>query len=402
MIQLDDIQQARTGLTGVAHYTALDFSETFSNLANNSVYLKLENLQKTGSFKVRGAYNKIVSLSEKEREKGVIAASAGNHAQGVAFASTMARIDSTIVMPEGAPLAKVQATRNYGAEIVLHGETFDEAMEHAHDLQRETGATFIHAFDDEKIIIGQGTIGLEILEQLPEVEAIVCPIGGGGLISGIARAVKEMKPSVRIYGVEAAACPSMHKSIEEKKPVKMTSASTIADGIAVKRPGDLTFSMVQKYVDGIYTVDDLEISRTMLYLLERSKLLVEGSGAVPLAALLYHKIPVEGKKTVAVISGGNVDIHFVSRIIEHGLVEAGRFVKLSTMVPDKPGYLHQLLSIIAEQKANIISIEHYRISPRVIPGQTEIELSLETRDQQHIEKIEQELRKAGYSFTRKT
>ena len=401
MITLEDIQRARSAVKGVAHNTALDYSQTFSDLSGNEVYLKLENMQKTGSFKVRGAYNKIVSLSEEERAKGVIAASAGNHAQGVAFASAKANIPSTIVMPEGAPLAKLQATKNYGAQIVLYGDTFDEALEYASSLQRETGATFVHAFDDEHIISGQGTIGLEIIEQLPDVELIVCPIGGGGLISGIAKAVKELKPSVYIYGVEAAACPSMVKSLQKHSPVKVATASTIADGIAVKRPGEITFNMVQSYVDDIVTVDDLEISRTMLYLLERGKQLVEGSGAVALAALLFKKIPLAGKKAVAIVSGGNVDIHFLSRIIEHGLVEAGRFVKLSTMVPDKPGHLNQLLGIIADQKANIISVEHYRISSRVIPGQTEIQLSLETRDRQHIEQIEHALRQAGYRFTRK-
>lgn len=402
MIELDDIRQAREGLKGVAHYTALDYSETFSALSGNDIYLKLENLQKTGSFKVRGAYNKIMSLSEAERKKGVIAASAGNHAQGVAFASSKAGLESTIVMPEGAPLAKIQATKNYGAKIVLSGETFDEALEHAHALQRETGAAFVHAFNDEQVITGQGTIGLEMMEQLPDVEAIVCPIGGGGLISGIAKAVKELNPTVKIYGVEAAACPSMVKSLRGNKPLKVPTVSTLADGIAVKQPGEMTFELVQKYVDSIVTVDDLEISRTMLYLLERSKLLVEGSGAAALAALLYKKIPIEGKKTIAILSGGNVDIHFVSRIIEHGLVEAGRFVKFSTLVPDKPGHLNRLLNVIAKQKANVISIEHYRISSRVIPGQTEIELSLETRDHEHIEMIEEKLKMGGYSFTRKT
>lgn len=402
MITLEDMRRARHALKGVAHQTALDYSATFSELAHNDVYLKLENLQKTGSFKVRGAYNKIISLSEKERERGVIAASAGNHAQGVAFASARANIKSTIVMPEGAPLSKLQATKNYGAQIVLHGDTFDEAMERAKEIQAETGATFVHAFDDDDIIIGQGTIGLEILAQLPDVDVIVCPIGGGGLISGIAKAIKEQKPSVRIYGVEAEACPSMMTSLEKDTPFKVTSASTIADGIAVKKPGSKTFEMVQAYVDDIVTVDDLDISRTMLHLLERSKLVVEGSGAVSLAALLDHKVPIEGKKVVAIISGGNVDVHFVSRVIERGLVEAGRFVKLSTMVPDKPGHLNQLLTIIAAQKANILSIEHYRMSPRVVPGQTEIDLSLETRDQQHIEEIERELSKTGYRFTRMT
>ena len=402
MIKLADVEQARRALQGVVHYTALEHSETFSKLVHNDVYMKLENLQKTGSFKVRGAYNKILSLNESERKKGVIAASAGNHAQGVAFASARAKLDSTIVMPEGAPLAKIQATQNYGAKIVLHGETFDEAMSYARSLQQDTGATFVHAFDDEQIIVGQGTIGLEILQQLPEVEAIVCPIGGGGLISGIAKVVKERKPSVQIFGVEAAACPSMEQSLQHNQRLNVSLESTIADGIAVKEAGPLTVDIVKQYVDDIVTVDDLEMARTMLHLLERSKLLVEGSGAASLAAMLHEKIPLKEKKIAVIISGGNIDIHFVSRIIEHGLVEAGRFAKISTLVTDKPGQLNRLLQIVAKHQANIISIEHNRISSRVVPGQTEIELSLETRDQQHIETIETELKKAGYHFSRKT
>lgn len=401
-MRLEDIRNAHDALQNIAHVTPLDYSQTFSDLTQHSVYLKLENLQKTGSFKVRGAFNKILSLSEEERAQGVIAASAGNHAQGVAFASLKAQLECTIVMPERAPLAKVQATKSYGANVVLHGETFDDAMDHANRLQQETGAVFVHAFEDEKIITGQGTIGLEILEQLPEVEVIVCPIGGGGLISGIASAVKAMKPSVRIYGVEAAACPSMLSRLKGKNMTDHAGTKTIADGIAVKHPGELTYEIVNKTVDDIVTVDDLEMTRTMLHLLERNKLLVEGSGAAALAALVYKKLPIEKKKVVAIISGGNVDVHFMSRIIEHGLVEAGRFVKLSTLVTDQPGHLSRLLNIIAEEQANVISIEHYRISPRVIPGQTEIQLSLETKDRHHITEIEQALKQAGYRFTRET
>lgn len=401
MVQLADIRQARDTVKKIVHDTPLDYSETFSRLADNSVYLKLENLQKTGSFKVRGAYNKIVSLSPEERERGVIAASAGNHAQGVAFASMQANIASTIVVPEGASLAKLQATRQYGANVIVHGDTFDEAVEHAFRIQKETGATMVHAFEDEKVVAGQGTIGLEMMEQCPDIEAIVCPIGGGGLISGIAKAVKEINPAVKVYGVEAEACPSMVTSLKEARPLQVPSSSTIADGIAVKQPGNLTLGIVQEYVDDIFVVDDLEITRAMLYLLERGKLLAEGSGAASLAALLYHKLPVEGKKVAAIISGGNVDIHLVSRIIERGLVESGRFVTISTLVPDKPGHLNRMLSIVAKQRANIISVQHNRMSSKVIPGQTEIELSLETNDVSHIEEIERELKKLGYFVARK-
>lgn len=401
MIHLENIQLARKSLQEVVHQTPMDYSRTFSELAGNDVHLKLENLQKTGSFKVRGAYNKIATLKDEERKKGVIAASAGNHAQGVSLAASMAGIKSTIVMPEGAPLAKVQATKQYGSEVVLHGDTFDDALDHAFGLQRETGAEFIHAFDDESVIAGQGTIGLEVLEQLDHVDSIICPIGGGGLIAGVATAVKSIDPSIKIYGVQAAACPGMIHSINERKPVLTPSLSTIADGIAVKRPGKITFDIVNNVVDDIVTVDELEITRTMLYMLERSKLIVEGSGAVSLAALLYHKLPVKDKRVVAIISGGNVDINFIPRVIEFGLAEAGRFVTLSTLVADKPGFLRDILHIIAEQKANVISIQHHRIGMNVVPGQSEIELSLETRDQAHIEKIEQVLRENGYRFTKK-
>ncbi|MBU8906486.1 threonine ammonia-lyase [Desertibacillus haloalkaliphilus] len=397
---INNIKHAQARLAGVVHQTPLDFSSTFTELSHNNIYLKLENLQKTGSFKVRGAYHKITSLNNKEKQHGVIAASAGNHAQGVAYSSSQAGISSTIVMPEGAPLAKIQATRNYGADVILHGDTFDDALEYAKQLQVETNRTFIHPFDDDKIIEGQGTIGLEILTQLSDVDAIVCPIGGGGLIAGIAATVKSVNPNINVYGVQADSCASMVTSMQKKSPVKIHSTGTIADGIAVKRPGEKTFAYVQKYVDDIVTVKDIEISRTMLYLLERNKLLVEGSGAAALAALLNHKLNLNGKKVVTIVSGGNVDINFVSRIIENGLIEAGRYLSLSTVVPDKPGFLNQLLNIIADLQANIITINHQRISTKVLPGQTEIQLSLETKDDAHIEKIEKRLLSEGYVITR--
>ncbi|WP_102348535.1 threonine ammonia-lyase [Bacillus sp. Marseille-P3661] len=396
MINLQDIVQAQTVLKGVVHETHLDYSKTFSDLSHNSVYIKLENLQKTGSFKVRGAYNKIISLNKDERKKGVVAASAGNHAQGVAFASSAADIKSTIVMPKGAPLAKIEATKKYGANVILHGDVFDEALDHAFELQSKTNATFVHPFDDYKIIAGQGTIGLEILGQLSNVDAVICPIGGGGLIAGVAMALKETNPKIKVFGVEASSCPSMTVSLTEKKPTKVIASDTIADGIAVKRPGDKTFEMIQNYVDGIVTVSELEISRTMLYLLERNKLLVEGSGAVSLAALLFNKIPIQGKNVVPIISGGNVDVKFISRVIEHGLAESGRFVTFTTLIPDKPGHLNKLLSIISNLEANVLNIHHQRIGSRVVPGQTEIEFSLETRDRIHIREIANALTTAGY------
>lgn len=399
MITIDSIRAAQARLRGIVRCTPLDYSTTFSRIAGNELYLKLENLQKTGSFKVRGAYNKIASLTPEEKARGVIAASAGNHAQGVAFSSAQAGIESTIVMPAGAPLSKVQATESYGARVILHGQSFDEALAHTYVVQQETGATFLHPFDDDRVIEGQGTIGLEILEQLPDVDAILCPVGGGGLIAGIAAAVKTVRPDVQIYGVQSAACAGMHASRCAGAVTAVTSAGTIADGIAVKKPGTLTFDLVQQYVDDIFLVEDIEISRTMLYLLERSKLLVEGSGASALAPLLYKRVPFTGKKIAVILSGGNVDVTFMSRIIEHGLIESGRYVRFFTTIQDKPGYLNRLLSILAEERANVISINHNRISPRIVPGQAEVELSLETNNQAHITRIELRLAREGYQIS---
>ncbi|MGJ7921096.1 threonine ammonia-lyase [Neobacillus sp. LXY-4] len=398
MISLDDIFVAREKMRGMIHQTPLDFSKTFSSLANNEVYLKLENLQKTGSFKVRGSFNKMISLKMGELNKGVIAASAGNHAQGVAFSSSLLGIPCTIVMPKGAPLSKIQATRRYGAEVELHGTVFDEALDYALELKEQTGAAFVHPFDDQYVIAGQGTVGLEILEQLPDVEAVVCPVGGGGLIAGLAMAIKEQKPDVKVYGVEALACPSMKQSLQAKKALSIDSMPTMADGIAVKKPGELTFKMVQKYVDEVFCVDEMEIARTMLMVLERNKLLVEGSGASSLASLLYHKIPIVNKKTIAVISGGNVDVSFISRIIERGMVEAGRFVHLSLSLKDKPGELEKLLGIITTLEANVLNLSLEHIGEKIFPGYALLNLSVETKDHNHVEHIIQELTKKGYEI----
>lgn len=398
LISLDDIYAARENMREMIHVTPLDYSKTFSSLANNEVYLKLENLQKTGSFKVRGSFNKMLALSKDEVHKGVIAASAGNHAQGVAFSSSLLNIPCTIIMPKGAPISKILATRKYGAEVELHGSVFDEALEYALELKEQTGAAFVHPFDDQHIIAGQGTVGLEILEQLPDVEAVVCPIGGGGLIAGIAMAIKEQKPSVKIYGIEALACPSMKQSLQLNKTVSIDSMPTMADGIAVKKPGDLPFQIVQKYVDEVFCVDEIEIARTMLMLLERSKLLVEGSGATSLASLLYQKIPITGKKIVAVISGGNVDVSFISRIIERGMVEAGRFVHFSLYLKDKPGELEKLLGNITNLEANVLNLSLEHIGEKIFPGYALLHLSLETKDHSHVEYIFTELKKKGFEI----
>ncbi len=374
-------------MKGIVHETPLDYSKTFSDLAQNEVYLKLENLQKTGSFKVRGSYNKLISLSEEELKKGVVAASAGNHAQGVAYSSQMLGIPCTIVMPKGAPLSKVIATRQYGAEVILEGNVFDEALAYALELNKERGATFIHAFDDESVITGQGTVGLEILDQLSEVEAVICPVGGGGLIAGVAMAVKEKNPNIAVYGVQTIACPSMKQSLLEQKPVAIKSAPTMADGIAVQKPGARNFEIVKKYVDDIVCVDEMEIARTMLLLLERNKLLVEGSGASSLAALLYKKISITNKKVAAVLSGGNVNVHFISRIIERGLVESGRFANFSIILKDKPGELQRVVSSITELDANIQDVHLHHMGKNIYPGYAQLDLSVETKNNEHIAEL---------------
>lgn len=396
MISYEDIVKAHEKMKGIVHVTPLDYSRTFSNYAHNDIYLKLENLQKTGSFKVRGSYNKMSSLSKEELQKGVVAASAGNHAQGVAYASTMLDIPCTIVMPIAAPLSKVQATKEYGANIELQGNSFDDALCYALELREKTGASFVHAFDDEAIITGQGTVGLEIIEQLPDVDVIVCPIGGGGLIAGLAAAVKEKHPHIKIYGVEASACPSMAMSLVEGKPITVEADPTMADGIAVKKPGQVPFELVQKYVDKIYTVNELEIARTMLMLLERNKLLVEGSGAVALAAMLYQKIPIKDQKVVCLISGGNVDVSFISRIIERGMVEAGRFMRFSTILKDQPGNLEKILEVVTERRGNVLDISLSHIGNKIYPSYAQLSLSVETKDQKHIEEIVQALKDNGY------
>ena len=394
-ITLVDIVQAREALNGVIHNTPLDRSHTFSAMTGNDVYLKLENMQKTGSFKIRGAYNKIRSLTSSERGKGVIAASAGNHAQGVAYAAAAAGIKATIVMPETAPLAKIMATRGYGAEVVLAGTVYDEAFQKAVEIQHTSGQTFIHAFNDKAVAAGQGTIGLEILDGLPDAAAIVVPVGGGGLIAGIAAAVKAVAPQIKIYGVQAKGAPAMYISKQAHAIQATPNAVTIADGIAVKVPGDLTFSIIDRFVDDIVIVDDEAIAGAILMLLERAKLLVEGAGAIGLAAVLQGLIPVKGK-VATVISGGNIDVNFISRIIERGLVKAGRRVKLSTHIQDKPGELQRLLAIIACAQANVINIYHDRLERNVPIGQSVVEVSLETRDALHTDAILSELRKEGY------
>lgn len=395
-ITLGDIKRAYERLKGTAKKTTIDESRTLSEMTGNRVFLKAENLQKTGAFKIRGAFNKIMSLTGDEKAKGVIAASAGNHAQGVALAATSAGILSTIVMPEGAPVTKVTATKGYGASVILWGQSYDDAYKKALEIQSQTGATFVHAFDDPYVIAGQGTIALEILEEIPETQYIIVPVGGGGLISGIAVAAKALKPDIKVIGVQAEGAASAFVSRSNNRITELASVRTIADGIAVKKIGKLTFSVIQKYVDDIVTVKDEEIAHAILNLLERSKLVVEGAGAVGVAALMYNKIDVKNSNIVVLLSGGNIDVNMISRIIEKGLIESGRYIRLATVIPDQPGTLNSLLKTVASVKANVISIFHNRARQDVAIGQAEVELELETRDSEHASQLIQLLKKEGY------
>ncbi|MBL0387201.1 threonine ammonia-lyase [Tumebacillus sp. ITR2] len=397
MLTVQDFLEARHNLQQVIHCTPLDYSKTFSSLSHNEIYLKLENLQKTGSFKIRGAFHKIASLSEDEKKRGVIAASAGNHAQGVAMGAAHAGIPCIIVMPEAAPLTKVEATSGYGAQVILYGKNYDEAYAKALEIQQERGMTFVHAFNDRAVMAGQGTIALEILEQLPDVDVIVTPVGGGGLVAGVAMAAKLMKPDVMIVGVEASGAACMKESLDKQQIVTLEQAATIADGICVRTPGDLTYQVTRDFVDHIVTVDEDEIARAMLMALERNKMVVEGAGATGLAAVLYDKLPVKNKKVCVLLSGGNVDVNFLSRIIERGLVESGRYLRINTTVSDKPGVLQEVLRIFGDERANIIGIQHHRMGSRVMLGEAEIEVDVETRDHAHQERILERLQTAGFS-----
>lgn len=394
MLTLEMIQDAQAALRGVARVTPLNPAK---NLGKN-VYIKAENLQLTGAFKLRGAYNKIRSLTPEEREKGVIACSAGNHAQGIALSATKLGIRSIICMPAGAPISKVEATKNYGAEVVLVPGVYDDAAAEAARLTREHGYTFAHPFNDEKVIAGQGTIGLEILDQLPEVEQVVVPIGGGGLISGVACAIKSLKPSCRIVGVQASGAASMYVSRLAGTPTELPSVSTIADGIAVKRPGDITFGLCQKYVDEIVTVKDDEIATAIMALMEDQKTVAEGAGATPVAAVMFGKVDVTDRKTVCLVSGGNVDVTTLSRIITKGLSKCGRITEVTTKVLDKPGSLIQLLQVVSGTGANILSISHEREDRHSDVGACIVSMVLETRNPQHVDDIERELTSRGYAL----
>ncbi len=376
--------------------TPLIFSEALSKLTGKEVFLKCENLQKTGSFKIRGAYYKLSRLSESMRVKEVVAASAGNHAQGVAYASTLLGIHSTIVMPEGAPLAKQMATRAYGGEVLLFGQNTDEALRHARKMEG-AGKILIHPFDDEEVIAGQGTIGLEILEDVPDVEGIVVPVGGGGLISGIASIVKKRRPRVKIIGVQSRHAPAAFRSLEGKRIVEVKVKPTLADGIAVGRIGEIAFPILQEKVDEIVLVGEEEIASAVLLLMERKRLVAEGAGAAPLAALLSKGVRVEPKRVVLVISGGNIDIHLLDRILEKGLTRTGRMARFEVLLRDVPGSLNRLSGLVAQHQANILHIIHERAALDIPIGFSKVILILETRGPDHLLQIRRGLTKNGYS-----
>lgn len=396
MVTLDKIYHAAYVLKDVVRHTELVKAPTINPAAE--VYLKPENLQVTGSFKVRGSGYMISQLSEEEKAKGVIACSAGNHAQGVALAATKYGIKSVICLPDGAPISKVEATKGYGAEVVMVEGVYDDAYAKALELRDEMGYTFIHPFDAENVIAGQGTIGLEILDELPDADAIVVPIGGGGLISGVAVAAKKLRPDIKVYGVQAAGAPSMFNSIKDGKIERLNTVSTIADGIAVKEPGENTFNYVKEYVDEVVTVSEDEIATAILTLIEQHKMIAEGAGAVSVAATMFNKIPVEGKKVVCIVSGGNIDVTILNRVIKRGLTRSGRNHNLLVELVDKPGQLKGVSNIIADKGGNVISVHHERAGEGSDINGCFLRIVLETRNFEHIKEITDALTEAGYKL----
>lgn len=392
-----DVEKAAHRLKNVIHNVQVTSSQTFSEMSDCALYLKCENRQKTGSFKVRGAYNKLAILKERENVKDVIASSAGNHAQGVAFASKCLGINATIVMPKSTPIAKVQATSGYGANVVLAGDCYDEAYAKAVELQKEKGATFIHPFNDEDVIAGQGTIAYEIFHDLPNVDMIVVPAGGGGLLSGIATYVKAINPRVQVVGVQAEGANAIVQSFAKKEHVTSDKVNTIADGIAVLNPGDKTVELINQYVDQMVTVSDDEIAATILLLLEREKQVVEPSGAASLAAVLNKKIDTKGKRVVCVLSGGNIDVSFIHKVVEKGLVTRGRNMKFKTIMQDVPGALEHFCTIVRKQNANIIEVQYDRFQADLGLNETIIHMAVEVSGKEHGEKLIQALNKAGYT-----
>ena len=395
MLEIKEVFNAARVLKDVARHTDLIHAPKLN--PDVDVWLKTENLQLTGSFKLRGAYYKISQLSDEEKSRGVIACSAGNHAQGVALGATHNGIKSLICLPAGAPISKVEATKGYGAEVCLVPGVYDDAYAKAIELRDEHGYTFVHPFDDEKVIAGQGTIGLEILEDMPDVDAIVVPIGGGGLISGVAFAIKTLRPSIKVYGVQSSGAPSMAASLEEGRIAHLDRVSTIADGIAVKEPGVNTFEMCNKYVDKVVTVSDDETAAAILALIEKHKLVAEGAGAVAVAAVMFNKLPVEGKKVVCLISGGNIDVSTLNRVINRGLAKSGRTYTFIIDLPDKPGQLSGVCNVVAEHGGNVLTVTHERINTSTEINGCTIRLDLETRNHEHIDALRRALAEAGYN-----
>ena len=394
MLEISEIFNAAAVLKDVARKTTVIPAHKIN--PESEIYLKTENLQLTGSFKLRGAYYKISQLTDDEKARGVIACSAGNHAQGVALGATHNGIKSLICLPAGAPISKVEATKGYGAEVCLVPGVYDDAYAKAIELQKEYGYTFVHPFDDPKVIAGQGTIGLEILEQMPDVEAVIVPIGGGGLISGVAFAIKTLRPEIKVYGVQSSGAPSMARSLQEGHITHLSNVSTIADGIAVKEPGINTFEMVNKYVDEVVTVSDDEIAAAILMLLETQKVVSEGAGAVSVAAAMFNKVPVKGKKTVCLVSGGNIDVNTLNRVINRGLAKSGRRYTFIIDLDDNPGQLSGVCSVIGQEGGNIISVTHERINASSEINGCTIRMEVETRDSDHIESIRSTLDANGY------
>lgn len=401
MLTLKDIEAARQTIDSAIGLTPCQYSGFLSRLTGAQVYLKLENLQNTGSFKIRGALNKLNTLSPEERHGGVIAASAGNHAQGVARAALQLGIHATILMPEATPITKVEATKVAGAEVILQGETFDDAMSVARSLAAERGLTLIHPFDDPAVIAGQGTIGLEMLQQLPELGAVVVPVGGGGLISGIAVALKTLRPTIRIIGVEAEQAASAVLSRQTGRAMELGAIKTIADGIAVKRVGDLTFALMQQYVDDLVTVSDEDIAAAILIYMERIRVVVEGAGAASLAALVSHKVKLDGVCTGVVVSGGNIDVQMVAKIIEKGLVRTNRLLRITVQLLDMPGALGRLSTLLGQLRANILQISHDRLTSDLPLDRAIVDISLDTRNREHQQEVMQALDQAGYAPRRK-
>ena len=396
MISLDKIYHARYVLREVIRDTDVIYAPHINPQAQ--IYLKTENLQITGSFKVRGAYYKISQLSAEEKQRGVIACSAGNHAQGVALAAQKAGIKAVICLPDGAPISKVEATKSYGAQVVLVEGVYDDAYERALKLRDEKGYTFIHPFDDELVIEGQGTIGLELMEQIPDMDAVIVPVGGGGLISGVAFAVKALNPEVKVYGVQAAGAPSMVSSLQNHEIVHLPSVSTIADGIAVKTPGENTFALTSQYVDEVVTVTDDEIAAAILALMEQQKLVTEGAGAISVAAAMFNKVPVQGKKVVCLLSGGNVDVSILSRVIDRGLLMSGRRCQLTIELVDKPGQLEKVAGCIAREGGNVVSVHYEHANEGSDINGCYLRLELETRNFEHIKAIRLGLKNQGFKL----